>query len=61
MGRALCTAFDAWCFVGCFDSKLLGHEELEWLDWHATAIPSRIYPFLSDQGSQTGLGSTSSV
>ena len=48
-------------FVGCFDSKLIGHEDLEWLDWHATAIPSRIYPFSSDQGSQTGLGSTSSV
>ena len=26
---------------------------------HATAIPSRTYPFSSDQGSQTGLGSTS--
>ena len=26
---------------------------------HATAIPSRVYPFSSDQGSQTGLGSTS--
>jgi len=26
---------------------------------HATAIPSRKYPFSSDQGSQTGLGSTS--
>ena len=36
-----------------------GKTELEWLDWHATAIPSRIYPFSSDQGSQTGLGSTS--
>ena len=46
-------------FVGCFDSQLLGHEVLEWIDWHATAIPSRIYPFSSDQGSQTGLGSTS--
>ena len=46
-------------FVGCFDSQLLGNKELEWIDWHATAIPSRIYPFSSDQGSQTGLGSTS--
>ncbi len=26
---------------------------------HATAIPSRKYPFSSDQGSHTGLGSTS--
>ena len=26
---------------------------------HAMAIPSRKYPFSSDQGSQTGLGSTS--
>jgi len=26
---------------------------------YATAIPSRNYPFSSDQGSQTGLGSTS--
>ena len=26
---------------------------------HATAIPFRKYPFSSDQGSQTGLGSTS--
>ena len=25
---------------------------------HATVIPSRTYPFSSDQGSQTGLGST---
>ena len=30
-----------------------------WLDRHATAIPSRLDPFSSDQGSQTGLGSTS--
>ena len=46
-------------FVGCFDSMLLGQKVLEWVSWHATAIPSRIYPFSSDQGSQTGLGSTS--
>ena len=46
-------------FVGCFDSQLLGCEELEWIDWHATAIPSRIDPFSSDQGSQAGLGLTS--
>jgi len=32
---------------------------VEQLTRHATAIPSRKYPFSSDQGSQTGLGSTS--
>ncbi|DBA99016.1 TPA: hypothetical protein ACH3X1_014287 [Trebouxia sp. C0004] len=31
---------------------------LEQADQRATAIPSRKYPFSSDQGSQTGLGST---
>ena len=39
----------AWC--GCVPKKQ--HVQ------HATAIPSRTYPFSSDQGSQTGLGSTS--
>ena len=39
--------------------QLQGHEPSQWRRWHATAIPSRIYPFSSDQGSQTGLGSTS--
>ena len=39
----------AWC----------GSGSREQLVWHATAIPSRTYPFSSDQGSQTGLGSTS--
>ncbi len=32
---------------------------VEQLTQHATAIPSRKFPFSSDQGSQTGLGSTS--
>ena len=39
----------AWC--GCVPRK----QPVQ----HATAIPSRTYPFSSDQGSQTGLGSTS--
>ena len=39
----------AWC----------GSASREQLVWHATAIPSRTYPFSSDQGSQTGLGSIS--
>ncbi|KAA6406660.1 MAG: hypothetical protein FRX48_09592 [Lasallia pustulata] len=33
------------------------HTVVEQLAQHATAIPSRKYPFSSDQGSQTGLGS----
>ena len=39
------------------DSTL--HTMMEQPIQHATAIPSRKYPFSSDQGSQTGLGSTS--
>ena len=39
----------AWC----------GSVSSEQLVWHATAVPSRTYPFSSDQGSQTGLGSIS--
>jgi len=43
------------------DSMLDGtlYTMVEQLTQHATAIPSRKYPFSSDQGSQTGLGSTS--
>ena len=39
------------------DSTL--YTTLEQPTLYATAIPSRKYPFSSDQGSQTGLGSTS--
>ena len=35
------------------------HEKLIQASFHATAIPSRKYPFSVDQGSQIGLGSTS--
>ena len=39
-------------------NALQGQVMLQWRRRHATAIPSKIHPFSSDQGSQTGLGST---
>ena len=57
------------CVLACVFQKLsltrgrtvywCASDHVKLLSLHATAIPSRTYPFSSDQGSQTGLGSTS--
>ena len=64
-----CLALGLWCVQQLLVGWMLltkgkpgawcGSASREQLVWHATAIPSRTYPFSSDQGSQTGLGSIS--
>ena len=59
-----CKSSHKYSHSGLDQSLLLGHGLLDLVQakqvfLHATAIPSRTYPFSSDQGSQTGLGSTS--
>ena len=65
----VCCGVSAACLHGwllaCIAGRQVGCQPtcsvvtVKQLEQHATAIPSRTYPFSSDQGSQTGLGSTS--